>query len=95
MRVIHREGGLDVFRHFFPDLALEIAVHPLRNCPSQLLASQVEKGLEPLRGRISEFDFEDHHGVRLDVTSNQSHRKSCKRSAPIPSMSHQTQCDKE
>ena len=36
---------------------------------SDALASQVDIDLKSLRGRISKFNFEDHQGVRLDVSS--------------------------
>lgn len=37
---------------------------------SDALTSQVDVDLEPLRGRISEFNFEDYQGDRLDVSSD-------------------------
>jgi hypothetical protein len=38
-------------------------------CLADTPASQVDVDLEPLKGRVSEFSFEDHQGVRLDVSS--------------------------
>src|SRR5258707_9129663 len=38
-------------------------------CLADTPASQVDVDLEPLEGRVSEFSFEDHQGVRLDVSS--------------------------
>lgn len=39
-------------------------------CLSDALASQVDIDLGPLRGRISKFNFEDHQGVRVDISSD-------------------------
>jgi len=39
------------------------------HCLSDALASQVDIDLEPLEGHISEFNFDDHQGVRLDLSS--------------------------
>jgi hypothetical protein len=44
---------------------IDNAVH----CMSDPLVLQVDIDLEPLEGRISEFNFDDRQGVRLDVSS--------------------------
>jgi hypothetical protein len=71
-RVIYQEGELE---GRLPDLALWKVCQELlydHQCSplSEALTSQVDIDLEPLRGRISEFNFENHQGVRLDVSSD-------------------------